>query len=168
MASSPTVTLAVRTSVVCAAVNVAPSTLAYWIRVRVVSPSVIGSTGKRYERWWSLQDVMAVRAVKALRESGCPLQKVREAVRLLEKSSASLHSTRLVWDGQDVFLQDQWGSIVSAIRKPGQLVLHTTVLPLGQWEAETSAIAEEVAVRSEKRRRRESRSSRTETTRLSS
>lgn len=168
MASSPAVTLAVRTSVVCGAVGVAPSTLAYWVRVRLVSPSVIGSAGKRYERWWSLQDVIAVRAVKALRDSGCPLQKVREAVRLLEESRDSLHSTRLVWDGQDVFLQDQWGSIVSAIRKPGQLVLHTTVLPLGHWENETSTLAEEIAVRSEKRRRLNAVGRRTETTRLSS
>ena len=138
------------------------------MRVRVVAPSVIGSSGKRYERWWSLRDVIAVRTVKALRDSGCPLQKVREAVKLLESLDESLTTTRLVWDGHDVFLQDQWGQIVSAIRRPGQFVLHTTVLPLAQWEAETSDLAKDIAVRAEKRRRIRSRSTRTTTARLSS
>lgn len=152
----------------CSSAGVAPSTLAYWVRVGLVGPSVIGSSGNRYERWWSLSDVVAVKTVKALRDSGCPLQKVRAAVKLLASLDESLSSTRLVWDGSDVFLLDSWGKVVSAIREPGQSVLQTTVLPLGHWEKESEALAEDIRVRSEKRRRKASRSRRIETSSLRS
>jgi len=159
---------AVRTSKLCAAAKIAPSTLAYWVRVGVVKPSVIGPSGHRYERWWSLSDVVAIKTVKALRDSGCPLQTVRRAVALLRSLDQDLASSRLVWDGEDVFIQDEFGSIVSAFRRPGQLVLHATVLPLADWARESDEISEEISVRIERRRRRSSRSRRSQTTRLSS
>lgn len=159
---------AVRTSTLCATVGLAPSTLSYWVRVGVVKPSLIGSTGKRYERWWSLDDVISVRTVKALRDSGCPLQKVRKAVTLLRSLPSPLAANRLVWDGEDVFIQDQLGTVVSALRRPGQLVIQATVLPLGQWENEGDHLAEDLNVRREQLRRKTSRSRRTSTARLTS
>src|SRR5712664_4246016 len=64
---------------VCALAGIPASTLDYWTRTGLIAPSIHPSTGRRATRWWSLRDLITVRAVRTLRDAGCPLQTLRRA-----------------------------------------------------------------------------------------
>ena len=126
----------------CALAGIKPQTLDYWARTGLVTPSVRGSSGRRVPRLWSVKDVVIVRAIKALRDAGCPLPKVRQVKRLVEQSwGQDLAATVMFWDGQDVLALRAWGDVESTLSRPGQQVLHLVALPLHHWviEAESQA-----------------------------
>lgn len=130
---------------VCAITGVPPSTLNYWASTGVVVPSLRGPAGKRATLWWSLSDLIAVRAVKALRDAGCPLQTLRQVQGVIEATwKERLGSSVLHWDGVDVLRVGRFGEVESLIRHPGQGVLHVVALPIGRWQADLEAHAEVV------------------------
>jgi DNA-binding transcriptional MerR regulator len=123
---------------VCALAGVKPQTLDYWARTGLVVPSVRASAGRRIPRLWSVKDVVIVRAIKALRDAGCPLAKVRRVKRLVDESwGQDLTATVLFWDGRDVLAVRSSGEVESMLLRPGQQVLHLVVLPLHHWVTET-------------------------------
>jgi DNA-binding transcriptional MerR regulator len=125
------------TPAVCALVGIKPQTLDYWARTGLVVASVRPSAGRRVPRLWSVKDVVVVRAIKALRDAGCPLTKVRHVKRLVEESwGQDLSATVLFWDGNDVLAVRPWGEVESVFRRPGQQVLHLVALPLHHWVTE--------------------------------
>jgi hypothetical protein len=112
---------------------------------------------------------VAVRAVKALREAGCPLQKVRKAQAIVEQmwKGQAAGEVVLFWDGSDVLALEEWGTLVSALKHPGQMVLHLVALPVTHWSREAEAEAVEVDLSELREHRRARRaSSRTPTARL--
>lgn len=114
------------------------STLHYWADTGLVTPSIRGSEGKRATRWWTLADLVAVRAIKALREAGCPLQTLRRAQDLIEASwGETVANTVLHWDGVDLLRVGGMGEVHSTVRHPGKGVLHLLAVPLGAWRAES-------------------------------
>jgi len=143
---------------VCALTGIPSATLDYWARTGLVRPSLVGPEGRRYTRWWSIADVVAVRAVKALREAGCPLQKVRRAQTIVKQMRIGqpVGEVVLFWDGSDVLALEEWGNLVSALKHPGQMVLHLVALPVTHWSREAEASAVEVDL-SELRQHRKAR-----------
>ena len=137
----------------CRLAGIPHATLDYWTRTGLVEPSVRGSSGRRVERQWSIQDVLVVRSVKGLRDAGCPLQQVREAKKLLQaKSSEGLSDHVLFWDGGDVVAIDKWGNLQSLVRRPSQQMLHVVALPISSWKKALEADIEKTdASRSEKK-----------------
>lgn len=130
---------------VCALAGVPPSTLHYWASTGVVKPSLRGSTGKRATRWWSLSDLIAVRAVKALRDAGCPLQTLRKAQSAIADSMEGVvPESVLYWDGVDLLRVGPMGEVSSVVRHPGQGVLHVVAVPIGAWRDEVGPLAETV------------------------
>lgn len=125
-----------------------PSTLDYWVRTGLVRPTIRGSQGRRIERWWSLQDVLVVRAIRALRQAGASLQVVRAARKEIERCGQNFTEVRLHWDGTDLLITDTDGTR-SARAHPGQGVLLFMTLPLGDWHQEhaTDAALEEKNLR---------------------
>jgi DNA-binding transcriptional MerR regulator len=122
------------TPAVCALVGIKPQTLDYWARTGLVVASIRSSAGRRVPRLWSIQDVVVVRAIKALRDAGCPLVKVRQVKHLIEESwGDDLTATVLYWDGLDVLAVRTWGDVESALLRPGQQVLHLVAIPLDHW-----------------------------------
>jgi DNA-binding transcriptional MerR regulator len=118
--------------------------------------------GKRYVRYWSVQDVVTVRAVKALRAAGCPLQRVREVQEQLDdKWNANIASAVLFWDGRDVLKVEDQGEIVSVLNETGQQltleVVHVMTFPLRIWIEQALSVAHEVDLEelADARRRRE-------------
>jgi len=115
------------------------STLNYWVAKGLCSPTVLGSAGHRYERYWAPKDLLAVQVIKSLRGAGCSMQKVRLVGRLLEKHwEIGLTGKTLLYDGRDVMIVDEdRDAILSAIKEPGQAVFKSTVMfvrvPLGVW-----------------------------------
>ena len=125
------------TPAVCALVGIKPQTLDYWARTGLVVASVRSSAGRRVPRLWSVKDVVIVWAIKALRDAGCPLAKVRQVKELVEDNwGHDLTATVLYWDGKDVLAVWPWGDVESALLRPGQQVLHLLAVPLGQWRTE--------------------------------
>lgn len=122
-----------------------------------MSPSLIGSSGKRSDRYWSVRDLVTVRTIKALRQAGCPLQQVRVASQqVAELWSADLSSTTLYWDGSDVIATSQWGELVSLIKQPNQQMLQLVTLPLLAWRTDAEERAKVIDV-AEIRARRQGR-----------
>lgn len=123
------------------------STLNYWASTGVVAPSLRGPAGRRAALWWSLSDLIAVRAVKALREAGCPLQMLRRVQPTIDAAwREKLGHAVLHWDGVDLLRVGRFGEVESLIRHPGQSVLHVVALPIGRWQAEFANRSEAVDV----------------------
>ena len=123
------------------------STLNYWASAGVVTPSLRGPAGRRATLWWSLSDLIAVRALKALRDAGCPLQTLRRVQPTIEAAwKEKLGQSVLRWDGVDLLRVGRFGEVESLIRHPGQAVLHVVALPIGRWQADLAHLAEAVDV----------------------
>ena len=88
---------------------VSASRLRYWDRTGFVSPS--GRRGRR--RFYTFQDLIGLRAAKALLDAGVPLQRVRRSVDalrdLLPRVSRPLHELRVTAEGQSVVVRDAQG-----------------------------------------------------------
>ena len=153
----------VDTPTLCRLVQVAPSTLNYWIEQGVVQPSIAASSGKRFMRWWTIPDVLTVRAVKALREAGCPLQTVAKAKSQIARlGNQTLGEVVLYWDGDDVIELEQWGTLRSAVKHPGQQILHLVAMPVTRWQRELEPEAVPVDLEDIRRRRDSARRPRTQ------
>lgn len=125
------------TADVCRIVGVNKSTLDYWVRTDLVTPSLRTAPGHRRTRLWTPQDVTVVRLVHELRQAGCPLQRVRLAQRRLTRAWRKIDSsTVLYWTGRDVLRVGPWGEVESLLKHPGQQVLQLVVLPVGKWASE--------------------------------
>jgi DNA-binding transcriptional MerR regulator len=117
------------------------STLDYWVQIGLVRPTLRRSQGRRVERWWSVNDLVVVRVVRALRQAGASLQQVRRVSRQLAAAGDSLSSCRLFWDGRDVLLLEPDGEITSVLNRPGQGMLQIVQLPVSDWHREAAAVA---------------------------
>ncbi len=86
------------------------SQLRYWMSVEFIAPSA--KVGSR--RYYAFQDLIGIRAAKALLEQGVPLREVRRSVDALRQSLPKvvrpLAELRVVADGQTVVVQDEDGS----------------------------------------------------------
>jgi DNA-binding transcriptional MerR regulator len=130
---------------VSALTGVPMSTLHYWAKSGVVTPSIRPSAGRRATRWWSLADLVAVRAVKTLRDAGCPMQVLRRAqATIANDHAAGSGKAVLFWDGGDLLELSSTGAVRSAVRHPGQGVLHFVAMPIREWSHEAAPSAEVV------------------------
>jgi len=114
-------------------VGIAPSTLNYWVQLGLVRPTIRQPQGRRVEQWWSVEDVVVVRAIKALRAVGVSMKQVRKVRRVLLAADMTLASSRLYWDGTDVVLLDSGGNLESALQRPGQQMMVLAGLPIAEW-----------------------------------
>ncbi len=142
---------------VCDLLGIPSSTLNYWVQIGLVRPTIRGPQGRRVEQYWSVEDVVVVRAVQRLRRQGASLQQVRKARRVIEGWGSSMSNARLLWDGREVRLKDESGNLVSTVREPGQQAWVLAVLPLGDWHHETSRVAETIEIDQARERRRRHR-----------
>ena len=87
-----------------------PSRLRYWHRSGLLGPSA----RVRGRNYYTFQDLVGVRAAKALLEQGVPLQKVRRSVESLReafpKTTQPLSELRVLADGRTVLVQDDAGT----------------------------------------------------------
>lgn len=160
--------LGLRSRQVWELLGIPASTLNYWVQIGLVKPSLRGPEGRRVEYHWSVQDVVAVQAVRALRQAGASLKQVRQVRTAIAARGGSLSNTRLYWDGHDIQLQDEDGSFSSALKRPGQMVL-LGILPLGVWQERATRDARLVSIselRAGTRRRRKQQMSREEPTKF--
>jgi len=88
----------------CAAAGITYRQLDYWARTGLVEPSVRSATGSGSQRLYGFRDIVVLRIVKRLLDTGISLQQIRSAVIYLREHGATdLAQITLMSDGVSVY-----------------------------------------------------------------
>ena len=150
----------------CAAAGISYRQLDYWARTGLVVPSVRGAQGSGSQRLYSFRDVLVLKVVKRLLDTGVSLHNIRVAIDLVRaRGVADLAQITLLSDGSSVYECTSQDEIIDLLAG-GQAVFGIAVgrvvremegqlaeLPSERAESGSSSAADELAAR---RRRRTS------------
>lgn len=93
-----------RGPVACGAAGITYRQLDYWARTGLVEPSIRGAQGSGSQRLYSFRDILLLKIVKRLLDTGVSLQQIRTAVTALhERGIHDLTSITLMSDGASVY-----------------------------------------------------------------
>jgi DNA-binding transcriptional MerR regulator len=88
----------------CAAAGITYRQLDYWARTGLVEPSIRPASGSGTQRLYSFRDVLVLKIVKRLLDTGVSLQQIRTAVsHLRERGVDDLAQITLMSDGASVY-----------------------------------------------------------------
>ena len=88
----------------CNAAGISYRQLDYWARTELVEPSVRPAHGSGSQRLYSFRDILMLKVVKRLLDTGVSLQNIRVAIEHLRKRGArDLANVTLVSDGTTVY-----------------------------------------------------------------
>jgi DNA-binding transcriptional MerR regulator len=137
---------------VCRLTGVTYRQLDYWARTGLVTPSITPARGSGSKRKYSYSDVLEVKVIKSLLNSGVALARARQAVECLRNSlGADLASSSLVMSDAGSVLAHDDGDLVDLLRG-GQGVFN--IVPLANVVAElTTTIRQSRLTTSEKEHR---------------
>lgn len=94
-----------RGSIAADAAGITYRQLDYWARTELVEPSVRGAKGSGSQRLYSFRDILVLKLVKRLLDTGISLQQIRVAVSHLRNHGVpDLAQVRLLSDGASVYL----------------------------------------------------------------
>ncbi len=89
---------------VCSAAGITYRQLDYWARTGLVEPSIRGASGSGTQRLYSFRDVLVLKIVKRLLDTGVSLQQIRTAVQHLRaRGTDDLATITLMSDGASVY-----------------------------------------------------------------
>ena len=93
-----------RGPVACSAAGITYRQLDYWARTGLVEPSVRTASGSGSQRLYSFRDILVLKVVKRLLDTGVSLQNIRVAVEhLRERGVDDLAQVTLMSDGASVY-----------------------------------------------------------------
>lgn len=93
-----------RVPIACQVAGITYRQLDYWARTNLVEPSVRGAKGSGSQRLYSFRDILVLKIVKRLLDTGISLQNIRLAVaRLRDRGVEDLAGLTLVSDGTTVY-----------------------------------------------------------------
>ena len=88
----------------CAAAGITYRQLDYWARTGLVEPSVRSAHGSGTQRLYSFRDILVLKVVKRLLDTGISLQQIRAAVQhLRDHGTEDLAQVTLMSDGVSVY-----------------------------------------------------------------
>jgi DNA-binding transcriptional MerR regulator len=88
----------------CAAAGITYRQLDYWARTGLVEPTVRGASGSGTQRLYGFRDILVLKVVKRLLDTGISLQQIRAAVGYMrEHGTADLAQVTLMSDGVSVY-----------------------------------------------------------------
>jgi DNA-binding transcriptional MerR regulator len=88
----------------CAAAGITYRQLDYWARTALVEPSVRAAHGSGSQRLYSFRDILVLKVVKRLLDTGISLQQIRAAVdHLRDRGTEDLAGLTLMSDGVSVY-----------------------------------------------------------------
>lgn len=91
-------------AVACNAVGISYRQLDYWARTGLVAPSIRQATGSGTIRLYSFQDVLELKIVKRLLDTGVSLQNIRAAIEhLREQGIDDISAVTLMSDGASIY-----------------------------------------------------------------
>jgi DNA-binding transcriptional MerR regulator len=173
-ASTPDEQVGYRGPTACSAAGITYRQLDYWARTDLVAPSVRSASGSGSQRLYSFNDILVLKVVKRLLDTGVSLQNIRAAVEHLRRRGVDdLARITLLSDGTTVYECTSSEEVVDLLRG-GQGVFGIAVsgalrelvgslahLPSERADAEPTGIAAPApgsATRDELARRRQQRS----------
>lgn len=93
-----------RGPIACRAAGITYRQLDYWARTGLVEPTVRSATGSGTHRLYSFRDILVLKVVKRLLDTGVSLQQIRVAVEhLRERGVEDLAQITLMSDGASVY-----------------------------------------------------------------
>ncbi|GAA2247712.1 MerR family transcriptional regulator [Rarobacter faecitabidus] len=93
-----------RGPIACRAAGITYRQLDYWARTGLVEPTVRSATGSGTHRLYSFRDILVLKVVKRLLDTGVSLQQIRAAVEhLRERGVDDLAQITLMSDGASVY-----------------------------------------------------------------
>ncbi|WP_434991860.1 MerR family transcriptional regulator [Arthrobacter sp. Ld5] len=88
----------------CKAAGITYRQLDYWARTGLVEPAVRGASGSGTQRLYGFRDILVLKVVKRLLDTGVSLQQIRTAVEhLRERGVEDLAQITLMSDGASVY-----------------------------------------------------------------
>jgi len=88
----------------CRAAGITYRQLDYWARTGLVEPSVRTATGSGTQRLYGFRDILVLKVVKRLLDTGVSLQQIRQAItHLRERGVEDLARITLMSDGATVY-----------------------------------------------------------------
>jgi DNA-binding transcriptional MerR regulator len=88
----------------CAAAGITYRQLDYWARTGLVEPTIRAASGSGTQRLYGFRDILVLKVVKRLLDTGISLQQIRAAVGYLrEHGTADLAQVTLMSDGVSVY-----------------------------------------------------------------
>src|ERR671912_1289276 len=94
-----------RGAIAARAAGISYRQLDYWARTQLVEPTVRGAAGSGSQRLYGFRDILVLKLVKRLLDTGISLQQIRTAVDQLRASGIrDLAGTTLMSDGASVYL----------------------------------------------------------------
>ena len=104
VATAESAEIGYRRATAVAAVGVTHRQLDYWARTGLVEPSVRAAHGSGSQRLYSFRDILVLRVVKRLLDTGISLQQIRAAIQhLRDRSDKDLAQVTLMSDGVSVY-----------------------------------------------------------------
>jgi DNA-binding transcriptional MerR regulator len=101
----------------CQAAGITYRQLDYWARTELVVPSVRSATGSGSQRLYSFKDILVLKVVKRLLDTGVSLQNIRSAVETLRKRGVDdLAQLTLFSDGTTVYECTSTEEVVDLLR----------------------------------------------------
>lgn len=102
---------------VCRIVGISYRQLDYWARTDLVTPSVRDAHGSGSQRLYSFQDLVTLRVIKKLLDTGVSLQRVRKAVEHLQAMKRRPNGVTLMSDGRGVYEAHSPEAVIDLLRK---------------------------------------------------
>ena len=131
----------------CGAAGITYRQLDYWARTGLVEPSVRAAQGSGSQRLYGFRDILVLKVVKRLLDTGISLQQIRSAVQhLRERGVDDLAQVTLISDGVSIYECTTPGEVVDLIAG-GQGVFAIALGPV--WQDVAGELAELPSVRAE-------------------
>ncbi len=106
-----------RGPVACNAAGITYRQLDYWARTGLVEPSVRPATGSGTQRLYGFRDILMLKVVKRLLDTGVSLQNIRTAVEYLRSRGISdLTNLTLMSDGASVYACTSADEVIDLVR----------------------------------------------------
>jgi DNA-binding transcriptional MerR regulator len=130
---------------VCDIVGISYRQLDYWTTTGLVTPSVRDAEGSGSQRLYSFEDVIQLKVIKKLLDTGVSLQRIRTAMEFVRERGLSLRNVTLLSDGKQVYALDDQRQIIDLIQR-GQGVFAIALDPVyTELEAEVTQLPSERA-----------------------
>jgi len=129
-----------RQQTACVAAGITYRQLDYWARTGLVEPSIRPAKGSGSQRLYGFRDILVLRVVKRLLDTGISLQQVRSAVAYLrEHGTTNLAQVTLMSDGASVYACTSRDEVVDLLQG-GQCVFG---IALGRvWQEVEGSLAD--------------------------
>ncbi len=103
--------------------------LDHWARTGLASPSISKAKGSGSQRLYSFEDVVRLRVIKRLLDTGVTLERIRVALEELQRQGRELNDVTLASNGRTVYAIDDDRQLLDLLQR-GQGVFAIAIEPL--------------------------------------